>query len=475
MRLSGGVEPAAVAPEKLAVQVARRLEHEIIERQWPVGEVLGSETALRDRFGVSRSILREAVRLLEHSRMAQMRQGPGGGLVVCSPDPRPAIRALVISLEYVGASVEQVVYARSVFERMAVDTVAESLTESGVRELRVSASGQRCGHAEDFHTMLGHLSGNPVLELFIDILVRLTSAYSHRAREISGGDVDSVRRESAHRHLVIADAVVAGDTGRAQGELVRHLDDISSWLGRFVDPIPGERTATRPMDPDPDERPREQKLAVSVAGRIHDDIVREGRNVGEVLGSEADFLARYGVSRSIFREAIRILEHYSVARMRRGPGGGLVVLEPDPTSSVRTVALYLSFRGMTAAHLRDVRVGVELACLTSFMRSRSIDRDKFWTDPSSNSRKKCCHCSAEFRTRIETLTGDRVMMLLRSVLATLWNEYGDSPRPSEPCCATEPDPAVAQELGAIVDAMVDGDEELARYRMRNHLRGRTGW
>lgn len=475
MRLSGDVEPAAVAPEKLAVQVARRLEHEIIEQRWPVGEVLGSETALRERFGVSRSILREAVRLLEHSRMAQMRQGPGGGLVVGSPDPRPAIRALVISLEYVGASVEQVVYARTVFERMAANMVAESLTESGVRELRESASGQICGHAEDFHTMLGRLSGNPVLELFINILVRLTSAYSHRAREISGDDVDAMQGESARQHLVIADAVVAGDSGRAQGELIRHLDDISAWLGRFVDPIPGDRTATRPMDPDPDERPRDQKLAVSVASRIHDDIAREGRNVGEVLGSEADFVAQYGVSRSVFREAIRILEHYSVARMRRGPGGGLVVLEPDPTSSVRTIALYLSFRGATAEHLRDIRVGVELACLTSLMRSGSIDRNQFRTDPSGNSRKEFSHCSTEFRTRIETLTGDRVMILLRSILTTLWNECGDSPRPNESCCAAEPDPAVAEELGAIVDAMVDGDEELARYRMRSHLRGRTGW
>lgn len=475
MRLSGGVEPTAVAPEKLAVQVARRLEHEIIERQWPVGEVLGSETALRERFGVSRSILREAVRLLEHSRIVQMRQGPGGGLVVCSPDPRPAIRAFVISLEYVGARVDQVVYARSVFERMAVDSVAESLTESGVQELRSSASGQRCGRAGDFHTMLGRLSGNPVLELFIDILVRLTTAYSHRAREISGGDVDSARRESARRHLVIADAVVAGDSGRAQSDLVRHLDDISSWLGRFVDPIPGERTATRPMDPDPDERPREKKLAESVAGRIHDDIVREGRNVGEVLGSEADFVARYGVSRSIFREAVRILEHYSVARMRRGPGGGLVVLEPDPTSSVRTVALYLGFRGVTVENLRDVRVGVELACLTSAMRSGSIDRNEFWTDSSGNSRKKGCRCSAGFRTRIEKLSGDRVLMLLRTILTALWNEYGDSPRPNEACCAAEPDPDVADELVAIVDAMADGDEELARYRMRSHLRGRAGW
>ncbi|MFF0814663.1 FadR/GntR family transcriptional regulator [Rhodococcus sp. NPDC003318] len=472
MRLLDG-DPTAVAPEKLAVQVARRIEHEIIERHWPIGEVLGSETALREQFGVSRSILREAVRLLELHRVAHMRQGPGGGLVVSSPDPRSAIRALVIYLEYIGVSVEQLVRARSIVEPTAVSTVSDSLTERGIRELRSVASKPHRGHLDTFHLEMGRLTGNPALELFVEILTRLTATYTHRALQLSPDADRAHLEEPQRRHQAITDAVVAGDVSRAQNELSEDLGEIAAWLSRFVDPVPGDRTATRPTDPDPDERPS-GKLAESLAGRIHDDIVAESRNVGEVLGTEADFVTRYGVSRSIFREAVRILEHYSVARMRRGQGGGLVVLEPDPTSSIRMVVLYLGFRGVTAEHLRAVRDVIELGCLTVVMRAGTVDRADLTTDRPGGGSATLCRCSVGLRDRIEMLTGDGVLMLLRSILAVLWDEFGSEPSHVESCRPEAGEPDVQKELDAIVDAMVAGDEVLARHRMRRHLRAHVG-
>jgi hypothetical protein len=35
------------------------------------------------------------------------------------------------------------------------------------------------------------------------------------------------------------------------------------------------------------------------------------------------------VSRSVLREAVRLLKYHAVATMRRGPGGGLVVAQPQ--------------------------------------------------------------------------------------------------------------------------------------------------
>src|SRR5487761_879245 len=71
---------------KLAESAARRLEAEIAEVGWPVGQILGSEPELIERLGVSRAIFREAVRLLEQDNVASMRRGPGGGLIVTAPD-----------------------------------------------------------------------------------------------------------------------------------------------------------------------------------------------------------------------------------------------------------------------------------------------------------------------------------------------------------------------------------------------------
>src|SRR5690349_10951425 len=101
----------ATGTGKLASQVARGIEAEVVRRGWPVGLSLGSEMELRERFGVSRSVLREAVRLVEHHQVARMRRGPNGGLFVTAPDTGPATRAMVIYLEYVGTTVADLLQA----------------------------------------------------------------------------------------------------------------------------------------------------------------------------------------------------------------------------------------------------------------------------------------------------------------------------------------------------------------------------
>lgn len=52
---------------------------------WPVGANLDTEQALLHRYEVSRSVLREAIRLLEAMTVAVMRRGPSGGLIVAQP------------------------------------------------------------------------------------------------------------------------------------------------------------------------------------------------------------------------------------------------------------------------------------------------------------------------------------------------------------------------------------------------------
>ncbi len=52
-------------------------------------------------------------------------------------------------------------------------------------------------------------------------------------------------------------------------------------------------------------------------------------------------LGRYGVSRGAAGEAIRFVEHQEVARMRRGPRGGLIITEPDVDAVIDAVVLYL--------------------------------------------------------------------------------------------------------------------------------------
>ena len=103
------------------------------------------------------------------------------------------------------------------------------------------------------------------------------------------------------------------------------------------------------------------KRAEAVTRRITQQIVDDGLQPGQLVGTEPELIEREGVSRAVFREAVRLLEHHQIARMRRGPGGGLFVFEPSATAVSDVAAIYLARHGMRLSDLAEVRTGVEVA------------------------------------------------------------------------------------------------------------------
>jgi DNA-binding FadR family transcriptional regulator len=228
-----GLSASLTTPSKskLAENVARQLEHEIIERGWPVGEVLGSEAELLARLGVSRAVLREAVRLLEHHFVATMRRGPGGGLVVTAPDTSAAARATALTLEYQGATIQNLLEARSALELKCVELATSRIDEAGIELLRhtleaeAQSGSDGLGGSHDLHRVIAQITGNPAFVVFLEVLTRLTSnsmAALPRDGSMSGG----VR----HAHEKITEAIVSGDSGLARHRMQSHLEAMANWL-----------------------------------------------------------------------------------------------------------------------------------------------------------------------------------------------------------------------------------------------------
>jgi len=456
------------------VRIARQLEDEIIARGWPVGEALGSETELQARFEVSRSVLREAVRLLEHHQVGRMRRGRNGGLLVTAPDPGPATRALVIYLEFVGTSVEHLLQARLLLEPLAARLAAGAVTEEGIGRLRdaLAAEWARGGEwdprpEDDLHVILGRSSGNVVLQLSVEVLIRLTSRYAQMSRPVPKDDVAAKSRDHA-RHVEIVEAVIAGDAATAETSMADHLEKTTNRLMAQR----ARRPAGRPLlgSPDPSLEAG-RKLAEVIADHIHDDIAADGWRVGEVFGSETDLLHRYGVSRAVLREAVRLLEHHSVAWMRRGPGGGLVVQAPDPTASIHTVALYLDHEGLSPTDLRVVREAIELGCIHAV----TIDG----ASPEAADRLRTAVERAVergdsgdvFHNELAELAGNPVLTLFLRIITELWARHSRTQRPATPAVADE----VRRVHENILDAVLAGDDGLAQHRMRRHLQALTAW
>jgi DNA-binding FadR family transcriptional regulator len=236
-------DPKDGQPEvsKLGVAVSRRIESDIVESGWPIGEVLGSEPEMIERYGVSRAVFREAMRIVEHHGVAQMRRGPGGGLVVTAPHAASATRAMALTLNYQHATVQDVIATRKTLELASVQRAAERIDADGIERLRAAVAEEQ-SQAErsaeedrpipgthDLHLLIADLSGNPVLRMFIEVLTRLTAEMMPQ-EEVRKADLSDTAAEVAHVHSMIADAIIAGDGAVAAHLMNQHLRAMGGWL-----------------------------------------------------------------------------------------------------------------------------------------------------------------------------------------------------------------------------------------------------
>ena len=116
------------------------------------------------------------------------------------------------------------------------------------------------------------------------------------------------------------------------------------------------------------------KKAEIVADQIEQTIAGQRWKPGDLFGSEVELIARYGVSRAVFREAVRLLEHDGVAEMRRGLHGGLFILQPDSQPVARAMAVYLDFEQVEPRQLDDARLAIEVSCVERVAARISEDK-----------------------------------------------------------------------------------------------------
>jgi DNA-binding FadR family transcriptional regulator len=486
------VQPVTDRADKRAPRIARRIEADIVRRGWAVGESLGSELALQQRYGVSRSVLREAVRLVEHHQVARMRRGPNGGLLICEPDAGPATRAVVIYLEYLGTTIADLLNARLVLEPLAASLAAERIDEAGIERLRAVLRAEKHWEPgqpaprDEFHIALAEQSKNPVLQLFIDVLMRLTRRYVRDSRTGSASEAIEAIDQMHHDHSELVAAVTAGDSARAKTLSEQHVKAVTAWLQEHR----GAGRAQQRRRASNVEAPR-GKLAEVLAATIGDEIAAEGWQVGSVFGTETALLERYRVSRAVFREAVRLLEYHAIAHMRRGPGGGLVVTKPQAQASVDTIALYLQYRKPSREDLRGVRDAIEIDNVAQVTKlvARVVERP---TEPdvaafletvgrprgtapgeATDDFRQAAVEEYRFHAGLAQLAGNAVLDLFLRIIVELFRRHWSSTGQALPTWSDVV--AVEHAHSRILEAIADGDDSLARYRIRRHLDAAASW
>ena len=314
----------------------------------------------------------------------------------------------------------------------------------------------------DLDRRLVALSDNSAVVLFADALsgILRTRLRGTRARlEPSLGHSDAGVYLAAYRRLV--DRMAEGDRLAAIAQATRMHAAVRE---RLVDrPIQKRSVSFRAMDDS-------SKLASRVARSMAEDIERVGWPVDTIFGSEIELIERYDVSRAIFREAVRILEHDGAVRTKRGPGGGLLVATPDSGAIVRAAGLALEYSGVSARQLVDVRIALEVAAVRLAV-SRMTPEAATLLNASIAAEQARAESSEHFYRLHEDIaqaSGCRPLSLFVRVMSELidrhivpHNQSGDGLR--EVAAQTH------RAHERVVEAIVAGDADLAERRMRRHL------
>jgi DNA-binding FadR family transcriptional regulator len=107
--------------------------------------------------------------------------------------------------------------------------------------------------------------------------------------------------------------------------------------------------------------PANLKKAFVVALDIVESLVRTDAQPDHRLPSEAEMLLQYRVSRGTLREALRVLEHHGIIRIKPGPGGGPVVVPVSRDAFARSASLHFHVVRASYRDLFEARLIIEPA------------------------------------------------------------------------------------------------------------------
>lgn len=213
---------------RLAVVIARG----ITASGLGTGARIGAEPDLQALHGVSRAVLREAVRTLELHAIVRSRRGPGGGLLVETPDPSYTVR---LAVEYLGQAQPLSQHFHAVWKNLqpaVVGFAAARLDEEGrqrlqaqLDQLRQASDMERLRRSGELDLCLAELSGNRALALFVRVLSALAESYP------SGDVAQWILQRLGEHQARLGAAVLAGDASLARRRMLDHIRLIETGFG----------------------------------------------------------------------------------------------------------------------------------------------------------------------------------------------------------------------------------------------------
>ncbi len=224
-----------VRPMSASSRIVEQVRAALFRGELKPGDMIGSETDLARKLGVSRVPVRDAFKTLQAMGIVEVKMGVNGGARVAAGDPSRFADALAVQFQLIGIGIDEMFDAQIATEVMASELAAQRATDSDLERLRtilkelqtISAKSMTVAAAlkfttvsMDFHAALVDAAHNRALAAqFKALRYLLEPVY---ARHTS----NAVAKRVIASHKALTDAIVARDATRACALIRRRLETI---------------------------------------------------------------------------------------------------------------------------------------------------------------------------------------------------------------------------------------------------------
>jgi len=220
--------------DQLSSQVADQLEELIVARSLAAGEKLPAERELAEALGVSRSVVREALRTLAARGLVKVK--PGCGTYVCRPSAEHAAAPfeLLLKLQHDPDLVEHLFEVRRTIELDIAAKAALRAQADEIAHLRSLWQEMRSTNDLDhyseldvaFHLALARAAHNELYSVLLATVTRLLSETIRVALQ-----TNRAFEQGVARHQQILEAIEARDPALARAAMLAHVDEAERNFG----------------------------------------------------------------------------------------------------------------------------------------------------------------------------------------------------------------------------------------------------
>jgi GntR family transcriptional regulator, transcriptional repressor for pyruvate dehydrogenase complex len=222
--------PQVAREPRLSDKVADLMLETILSRKLQAGNRLPSERELGEQFGVSRTVIREAVRSLVAKGIIEVQSG--SGLRVSAVGPAAVRESMSLFLRAGMLDFEKVHEVRAVLEVHIAGVAAERATAADVEQLRTVHERMRSevddvdAAARDdleFHRAIAGATQN---DLYLLLMDSIGSALIDIRRDNLGSGSAPTTLE---QHEEILERIATHDSAGARKAMQRHLEGVAQW------------------------------------------------------------------------------------------------------------------------------------------------------------------------------------------------------------------------------------------------------